>query len=129
MTRGTQRLGVATRGVEVGILPDGRDGDHQHSSSEPATIDQPVTLDAVLAALRSLPPLIARLTGAIEGRGVSRLAYRREELADALGISLRLVDLAIHRGELPQADLRIGRLRLWSAARLSAWIQQAGRRS
>jgi hypothetical protein len=55
-----------------------------------------------------------------------RLAYREAECAAAFGISERLWQRAVHSGQAPQADIRLGRIKLWSRDLLLRWIASPG---
>jgi hypothetical protein len=52
------------------------------------------------------------------------MAYREQEIPPALGISLSHWQRAVLRGEAPQADIRIGEVKLWSRERMAAWMAQ-----
>jgi hypothetical protein len=52
----------------------------------------------------------------------TRLAYRRQEAAAALGLSLRCFDRLVAARELPQPKYA-GRIPLWSAAELAAFLK------
>ncbi len=58
---------------------------------------------------------------------VERLTYRLEELAEALGISRRVLERERSAGRLLKPDLRIGRMPLWSISRVKDWIARGGR--
>jgi hypothetical protein len=97
-------------------------------ASAPATI-----LTAILSELVTLSSALAGLQRALERAearpGMPRLSYREREASARVGVSLRCWQRAVHRGEAPQADIRIGRIKLWSHDRLVAWMAQqaAGR--
>jgi predicted DNA-binding transcriptional regulator AlpA len=60
------------------------------------------------------------------GRMTTRLAYRRHEAAAALGLSLRCFDRLVATKDLPQPKYA-GRIPLWSAAELAAFLKTGGR--
>jgi hypothetical protein len=55
-----------------------------------------------------------------------RLGYRESECAAAFGVSERLWQRAVLRGEAPQADIRLGRIKIWSRDLLLRWIASTG---
>jgi hypothetical protein len=116
MSQKQRRLGGESRGDEVGIVPSGRSDEPPHST---APVEPPTTAD-LLAELIKIRWALERPAAP----PVPRLAYREREIPAALGISLRLWQRAIHLGEAPQADLRIGRVKLWSHERLAVWMTQ-----
>ena len=52
----------------------------------------------------------------------TRLAYRRHEAAETLGLSLRCFDRLVSAGDLPQPQYA-GRIPLWSASALTTWLK------
>jgi hypothetical protein len=84
------------------------------------------TLAGILEELAAeLPALRAAL-----GRQAAppRLAYRLSEIAAALGVSKRLLEMERAAGRLPRADLRIGRVSLWKVETIRDWLAQQGDR-
>jgi hypothetical protein len=69
---------------------------------------------------------LEKLTGTLGqiGRPDRRLTYRRVELAEALGISDRLLERAIHAKEAPAPDARCGAIPLWSRQAVDAWLNR-----
>lgn len=59
---------------------------------------------------------------------VDRLAYRLDELAAALGISLRSLERERSAGRLPRPDRVVGRMPLWSPETIRRWIEGGGPR-
>jgi hypothetical protein len=116
MNHKQRRLGILPRGDEAGIQPSDPLGEPPHST---ASVESPTTAD-LLAELVKIRRALERPAAP----PVPRLAYREREIPAALGISLRLWQRAIHLGEAPQADLRIGRVKLWSHERLAVWMAQ-----
>jgi hypothetical protein len=49
-----------------------------------------------------------------DGPKVERLAYRLDEVAEALRVSRRHVERQLSAGRFPKPDLRLGRVSLWS---------------
>ena len=55
-------------------------------------------------------------------RVATRLAFRRHEAAESLGLSLRCFDRLVATGGIPQPRYA-GRIPLWSASELEAWLK------
>lgn len=53
---------------------------------------------------------------------LAKLAYRPSELAAALGVSRRSIERERAAGRFPPPDRRIGRIPLWSAETLRAFL-------
>ena len=53
---------------------------------------------------------------------VQRLAYRLEELAAALGVSRRSIELARSAGRFPKPDRVIGKMPIWRVETIRSWI-------
>ncbi len=53
---------------------------------------------------------------------VARLAWRKKEVARALGISERAFERERSAGRFPRPDLTIGRMPLWRPETIRAWI-------
>ncbi|MFO0957428.1 MAG: helix-turn-helix domain-containing protein [Isosphaeraceae bacterium] len=64
----------------------------------------------------------------VERTPVDRLAYRLDELANALGISRRTLERERSAGRLPRPDLQIGRMPLWRPETIRRWIEGGGSR-
>jgi hypothetical protein len=58
---------------------------------------------------------------------VERLAFRLDEVANALGVSRRLLERERAAGRFPQADLYIGRIPLFKPEAIRAWIDHQGK--
>lgn len=58
---------------------------------------------------------------------VQRLAYRLDELAQALGVSRRLLERERSAGRLPKPNLRMGRISLWGIDSVRDWIAGGGK--
>jgi predicted DNA-binding transcriptional regulator AlpA len=56
----------------------------------------------------------------------TRLAYRLDELADALGVSRRTIERERSAGRFPKPDRVIGKMPLWSAATIDAYLRGGG---
>ena len=63
------------------------------------------------------------------GRGlpIQRLTYRIDDLAQALGVSRRILERERSAGRLLKPDLRIGRIPLWRIESVRDWIARGGR--
>jgi hypothetical protein len=79
---------------------------------------------AVPEELVRLPELLQQLTEAIGriGQPERRLAFRKDELAKALGISVETLTKSIHRGECPGPSAFCGRVPIWSTEAIRAWL-------
>jgi predicted DNA-binding transcriptional regulator AlpA len=53
----------------------------------------------------------------------TRLAYRLNETASSLGISIRSLDRARASGRFPPPDQRIGRCLLYKPSTIEAWLE------
>lgn len=56
-----------------------------------------------------------------------RLAFRLDELAQALGISRRSIERERAAGRFPKPDLHIGRMPLWRPETIRRWVEGGGR--
>jgi hypothetical protein len=77
-----------------------------------------------------LVAVLRRLVAVLERQQVAppRLAYRLSEIAAALGVSKRLLELERAAGRLPK-PLKIGRVALWRVDTITSWLDgQAPRR-
>jgi predicted DNA-binding transcriptional regulator AlpA len=93
---------------------------------------KPATPDDVLAELRALLPLLARLCEALErhdkpNNHVDRLTLRLDELAASLGVSRSVIDRLRAAGRLPRPDLHIGKMSLYKPETIRRWIEDGGR--
>jgi hypothetical protein len=58
---------------------------------------------------------------------VPRLALRRPEIAQALGVKIRILQREQAAGRFPRPDLHVGRVPLWRAETVRAWLERGGR--
>ncbi len=58
---------------------------------------------------------------------IQRLTYRLDDLAQALGVSRRILERERSAGRLLKPDLRIGRIPLWRIESVRDWIAKGGR--
>src|SRR5262249_2866771 len=97
------------------------------SSSSIDRQPDPVTVADALAKLTSILP---RLADAIERAGnkarFEPLAYRLDELADALGVSRRAIERERSAGRVPPPDLHIGKMPLWRVETIRHWLEGGG---
>jgi hypothetical protein len=83
---------------------------------------------ALATVLRELAAVLPGLKAALDRRPrVQPLAYRFDELADALGVSRRVLERERSAGRLPKADLYIGKMPLWRVESVRAWLERGGR--
>jgi predicted DNA-binding transcriptional regulator AlpA len=59
--------------------------------------------------------------------GADRLALRLDEVARSLGVSRRAIERERSAGRFPTPDLHIGRMPLWTPAKVKAWVEGGGR--
>lgn len=59
-------------------------------------------------------------------RNAERLTYRLNEVAEALGVSRRLIEKERAAGKFPQPDIRVGRVPLWARSAVVRWIAEGG---
>jgi hypothetical protein len=83
-------------------------------------------MDDVLAALRALPPLLARLAGALDRPPVETLLTRKD-FARVIRVSTAVFDRLRAGGKLPIHDMYISRSHRWRADTIRAWIERRGR--
>ena len=104
--------------------------------SAPEAAGRPPEADAlpegVITLTQALTELAAILPGlrhALESRQAARiepLAYRLDELADALGVSRRAIERERAAGRFPRPDLTIGKMPLWRPETVRGWIERGG---
>jgi hypothetical protein len=101
------------------------DGSGRDHSTALVSIEQ----KSLAEVLAKLEPLLFRLAAALDRQTqpAPKLAYREREVARLFGVSVTHWQRAVHRGEAPQADLRMGQIKLCSHDRITAWIQAGGR--
>ncbi len=92
-------------------------------------------LDAVIERLEALagrPDPTPRLDPAPKlaaAIAVERLAFRKDELAESLGISSRAIDRDRAAGLFVQPDRVIGtKTPIWSKATIERWLQEGGKK-
>jgi hypothetical protein len=118
------------------------DLNNHHSTPPPAQVtDQSEPVDGLTpgattlaTALQELVAILPSLRDALDRRArppVERLAYRREELAAAIGVSRITIDRERAAGRLPKPDLWVGtgarKTPLWRVETVRAWIERGGR--
>ncbi len=88
-----------------------------------------VTLADVLAKLTSLLPGLAdALDRQTKSQPpVARMTLRLDEVADAIGVSRRVLERERAAGRMPKPDLRIGKMPLWRVETIHAWISSGGK--
>jgi hypothetical protein len=82
------------------------------------------TAPAELARIVELLEHLLEAVGRI-GRPEQQLAFRKEELAEALGVSKGTLTRAIHRGDWPGPDVRLGTVPLWSVESCRAALSRS----
>jgi hypothetical protein len=116
---------------------------HDHSTAPLAPIQDPeaagrrleaadlrgnaTSLTAVLVALLAI---LSDLRKALDRQArppLDRLAYRIDELSDALGVSRRAIERERSRGRFPKPDLVIGKMPLWRVESVRAFLERGGR--
>ncbi|MDX2037728.1 MAG: hypothetical protein SFX72_13840 [Isosphaeraceae bacterium] len=65
---------------------------------------------------------------AVPAARVERLALRLDEIAESIGVSRRTLERERAAGRFPKADLRVGRMPLWSRGTVLEWIERGGAR-
>ena len=61
-------------------------------------------------------------------RACERLAWRKAEVAAAIGISERALEREISAGRFPKPDRVVGRMPIWSDATVRRWLTEGGSR-
>jgi predicted DNA-binding transcriptional regulator AlpA len=89
-----------------------------------ATPERIVSVVDVLAKLTSLLPGLAdaldRQTK--EQPPVARITLRLDEVAEAVGVSRRVLERERAAGRMPKPDIRIGKMPLWRPETIYTWI-------
>jgi hypothetical protein len=95
----------------------------------PEAAGLPITLAKALAELAAiLPGLKAALDRQADARPrIEPLAYRLDELADALGVSRRAIERERSAGRFPRPDLTIGKMPLWRPETVRSFLERGGR--
>lgn len=83
-------------------------------------------------AICALVAILPRLADALERQADNRpriepLAYRIDELADALGVSRRAIERERAAGRFPRPDLTIGKMPLWRPETVRSFLERGGR--
>jgi predicted DNA-binding transcriptional regulator AlpA len=100
-----------------------------------ATVPESAAVSTIADALRELTVTLPVLRAALERQRVGksrveRLAYRLDEVADALGMSRRAIERERSAGRFPMADLHVGKAPLWRVETVRDWLdsRKAGSR-
>jgi hypothetical protein len=91
-----------------------------------ATTDELVALTDALRELIAVLYLLRDVIGR-HAPSVPRLTYRLDELADALGVSRRLIEKEKAAGRLLRPDLHIGRIPLYRVETIRRWVESGGK--
>ena len=104
----------------------------RHPESTPSSRSEPtprerqpeaITLTDALACLTAVLPRLAEAVEKAQSKPrPDRLAFRRDELAEALGISAPALERSVQAGNLPRPDLHIGTTPLWRVDSIRAWL-------
>ncbi len=106
----------------------------QRARRPPEAAAPPEGVTTLAAALQELAAILPGLRQALESRQadnqprIEPLAYRLDELADALGVSRRTLERERSAGRLPRPDLHIGRAPLWRCETIREWLERGGGR-
>ncbi len=98
---------------------------------EAAVDELPEGIKPLAAVLQELAGILAGLKAALERKPlVERLAYRIDEVADALGMSRRAIERERAAGRFPAPDAHFGKAPLWRPDTLRDWLdcQKGGMR-
>ena len=107
----------------MGPFPTEPPSNHQPVTPEPT---QPITLADALAQLTAILAHLARVIEKTENRSqTDRMALRIEELADAIGVSRRVLERELSAGRFPKPDKRIGRMPVWGIAKVRGWLERS----
>jgi predicted DNA-binding transcriptional regulator AlpA len=88
----------------------------------------PPTIGETLSKLADILPRLADVVERAETRPrADRMALRLDEVADALGVSRRVIERERTEGRLPAPDLVIGRMPLWKVQTIKSWLERGGR--
>ena len=100
--------------------------------TQPETAATPEGFVSLADALAKLTTLLPGLADAL-GRQtksqppVARMTLRLDEVADALGVSRRVLERERAAGRMPKPDRRIGKMPLWRVETIHAWIDSGGK--
>ena len=105
------------------------------SKVQPEAAELPEGVVTLADALRELAATLPVLRVALEHHAktkppIDRMALRFDEVADALGVSRRLLERERSAGRFPAADRTVGRVPLWTRETVAAWLdsRKAGTR-
>jgi predicted DNA-binding transcriptional regulator AlpA len=73
----------------------------------------------------SLHPGVGSLSDVMDRH---RLTYRLDELSEALGVSRRTIERERSAGRFPRPDLTMGKMPLWRAETIRAWVEGGGQK-
>jgi len=77
--------------------------------------------------LAAILPRLAQVLERTKSRSqTQRLTLRIEELAEAIGVSRRVLERELSASRFPKPDLRIGKMPLWRLDTISAWLERGG---
>jgi len=115
----------STAPTPTGTFPAESPPNHKPATPEPA---EPIPLADALARLNAILTRLTRVIEKPESRSqTQRLTLRIEELAEAIGVSRRVLERELSAGRFPKPDLRIGKMPLWRLETISAWLENGGR--
>jgi predicted DNA-binding transcriptional regulator AlpA len=79
-------------------------------------------LNVALAQLVAILPRLADILDIERKPAIPRLAFRLDEVADALGMSRRAIERERSAGRFPASDLHIGKAPLWRPETIHDWL-------
>lgn len=117
---------------EAGGAVDGPCHDHPTATSRTPQADHRPETAELPEAISALVAILPRLAAALERQADNRpriepLAYRIDELADALGVSRRAIERERAAGRFPKPDLTIGKMPLWRRETVRSFLERGGR--
>ena len=86
-----------------------------------------------VAVLRELIAILLGLRQALEGRKsdkrprIEPMTLRIDEVAEALGVSRRIIERERSAGRFPKPDLTIGKMPLWRVESVRSYLERGGR--
>ena len=100
--------------------------------AQPAAAATPEGIVSLADALAKLTSLLPDLADALDRQSkshppVARMTLRLDEVADALGVSRRVLERERAAGRMPKPDRRIGKMPLWRVETIHAWINSGGK--
>jgi predicted DNA-binding transcriptional regulator AlpA len=128
MNRAAQRPGGESQGVASSAFQPSDRFDGPFNSTTPV---EPRVLTEVLDKLADILPGLQRALELQARPRVEPLAYRLDQLAEALGSSPRLIQKEVSAGRFPR-PLKLGRVSVWPVEALREFLAQqaaGGRRS